>query len=777
MKRTISFLLALCLVLGTLPIADAASDLVSGSCGPNATYTLANGVLTISGSGPVNTRPWYNRYFSLDMSHTITQLVIQEGITALTSRAFDHCERLSQVEIADSVTHIGVYCFDNTPWLAAQTDDFVVVGDGVLLSYNGPDGAVTIPENVLSIAGGAFQGCAITSVTIGGHVKEVGDSAFADCERLGQVTIADTVGHFGASVFAGTPWLAAQTDDFVIVGDGVLVAYQGPGGTVTIPDNVRVISQHTFFKTEGISGVTIPATVVEIGTNAFQGGYISDGRQIRPVLTVHGALGSAAQTYTQTESAGEQYRFVPFGQEDGSLFNFIVTKGYFDTLFEDVERNSWYSAAVETVYSRGLMKGMSDVTFAPYGTFTLAETVTVAARVHDIYYYKQTDFSGGEPWYRTYADYAMDHGIMSQHYSDYSAPVTRAEFAKLLCAALPEDAFPPTQSSIIFSDVPTESHTYPSIMKLAQAGILGGRGEGKFEPDATITRAEVAAVLARIVKPSLRLSVCTGSAADGPQSLPIRENPVAAGLEDCYAIRADGSLVMWGRLETGADDAIIPFERAAVLMDNAAAVYTDGRSGVLAVDQNGTLWSVNSARFNEVIPGFTFDQERPLAPLKVMDDVAMAAMVQFHSVILKRDGSVWVQGFVSFGAHWLKGQGPYLVQVMDGAVEVGVTAYGGWAVTADQELWAWGLTPDKDAKPEKLMSGVAEAGDIGETFTALTQDGRLNRWVGDGGTAPDFLLDEVSICGPSWAIRTDGSLWADKVGYGSVSEDGPLAYI
>lgn len=291
------------------------------------------------------------------------------------------------------------------------------------------------------------------------------------------------------------------------MGDGVLVAYQGPGGAVTIPDTVRVITSHAFFETEGISEVTIPATVVEIGQQAFRGGYISDGKQIRPVLTVHGALGSAAQVYTQTESTIEQYRFVPFGQEDGSLFNFIVTTGYFDTLFQDVEPDGWYSAAVETVYRRGLMNGTSDVnaTFTPHGTFTLAEAVTVAARVRDIYYYEQTNFYNGNPWYRTYADYALAHGILSQQYSNYNCPATRAEFAKLLCAALPEDAFPPIQNNIIFFDVPTESHAYLSIMRLAQAGVLGGRAEGKFEPDATITRAEVAAVLARIVKPQLRL--------------------------------------------------------------------------------------------------------------------------------------------------------------------------------------------------------------------------------------------------------------------------------
>ena len=154
------------------------------------------------------------------------------------------------------------------------------------------------------------------------------------------------------------------------------------------------------------------------------------------------------------------------------------------------------------------MKGTSDInaTFDPHGTFTLAEAVTVAARVRDIYYDGQTNFHNGNPWYSAYVEYALAHGILSQQYSNYDSPASRAEFAKLLCEALPEDAFPSIRNNTTFSDVPPGAYAYSPIMRLAQAGVLGGRSEGKFEPDSTITRAEVAAVLARIVKPTLRLS-------------------------------------------------------------------------------------------------------------------------------------------------------------------------------------------------------------------------------------------------------------------------------
>lgn len=60
--------------------------------------------------------------------------------------------------------------------------------------------------------------------------------------------------------------------------------------------------------------------------------------------------------------------------------------------------------------------------------------------------------------------------------------------------------------------------------------------------------------------------------------------------------------------------------------------------------------------------------DTPPSDLPVLESPLAAG--QFHSVVLKRDGTVWVQGFGKFGAPWLGGM-PYLVQVMEDATWVG----------------------------------------------------------------------------------------------------------
>ena len=51
----------------------------------------------------------------------------------------------------------------------------MTISGGVLTAYNGGGGAVTIPSDVTSIGPGAFAGKAISSVSIPGSVKSIGD--------------------------------------------------------------------------------------------------------------------------------------------------------------------------------------------------------------------------------------------------------------------------------------------------------------------------------------------------------------------------------------------------------------------------------------------------------------------------------------------------------------------------------------------------------------------------------------------------------------------------
>lgn len=258
------------------------------------------------------------------------------------------------------------------------------------------------------------------------------------------------------------------------------------------------------------------------------------------------------------------------------------------------------------------------------------------------------------------------------------------------------------------------------------------------------------------------LCALPASAAQAPLELPVVKSPLAVGWQDCYAIRSDGTLITWGSQEFGGFSEDVPFEQARELMKNAAAVYTSGRGATLAIDKDGGLWAFNTSQFNDTVPGVDYQWERDeMKPVKIMDGVAMAAMDQFHSVILKQDGTLWVNGLGSFGAPWLHKTGYYLVKIMDNAIWTDLH----YAVTADHELWGWRMTGTDDQPPRKLTD--LEEGVVRASWAnlALTDQGNVYHWDVNSETGNiERLQSKLSMGTITWlrdklAIMEGGALW------------------
>lgn len=77
--------------------------------------------------------------------------------------------------------------------------------------------------------------------------------------------------------------------------------------------------------------------------------------------------------------------------------------------------------------------------------------------------------------------------------------VTRAEFAKMLIRALDLENGSATET---FADVDSDDWFAPYVSAAAQLEIINGRSATKFDPNATITRAEMATMIARALKVS-----------------------------------------------------------------------------------------------------------------------------------------------------------------------------------------------------------------------------------------------------------------------------------
>lgn len=198
---------------------------------------------------------------------------------------------------------------------------------------------------------------------------------------------------------------------------------------------------------------------------------------------------------------------LPAAAAESGFANFKKTAEYTEGLFPDVAAAQWYTESVAAVYELGLMKGNADGSFNVSGSISLAETVTLAARLHSIYHTGAAEFPAGDPWYRPYADYALENGLLKAECADYNAAATRSEFAAVLSRTLPASALPEinTVAENQIPDVKSSAENAAEIYRLYRAGILAGNdSRGTFTPAAPIQRSAVAAIVSRMAYRSLR---------------------------------------------------------------------------------------------------------------------------------------------------------------------------------------------------------------------------------------------------------------------------------
>ena len=156
------------------------------------------------------------------------------------------------------------------------------------------------------------------------------------------------------------------------------------------------------------------------------------------------------------------------------------SKDFIDT------RNHWAKDAIDFVSARGLVNGMSATIYAPNASTTRAQLWTILARQND------ADLAGGSIWYEKAQNWAKEKGI-----SDGANPngtINRAQMVTMLWRAMGQ---PAAGSAASFTDVPTDSYYAQAVAWAVENGITAGVGGGRFDPNATCTRAQIVTFLYR----------------------------------------------------------------------------------------------------------------------------------------------------------------------------------------------------------------------------------------------------------------------------------------
>ena len=149
-------------------------------------------------------------------------------------------------------------------------------------------------------------------------------------------------------------------------------------------------------------------------------------------------------------------------------------------------RNHWAKDAIDFVSARGLVNGMSATIYAPNASTTRAQLWTILARQND------ADLTGGATWFENAQNWAKAKGI-----SDGANPngtINRAQMVTMLWRAMGQ---PAAASGASFADVPTDSYYAQAVAWAIENGITAGVGGGRFDPNSTCTRGQIATFLWR----------------------------------------------------------------------------------------------------------------------------------------------------------------------------------------------------------------------------------------------------------------------------------------
>ncbi len=201
---------------------DSSAEVTSGTTG-ECTWTLDDTKVMISGNGAMAN---YRYSDSLPWGESITEVVIENGVTSIGNLAFHDCRAPTSITIPSSVTSIGNWAFEYCESLTS----------------------ITIPNSVIFIDGWAFYGCrSLTSITIPNSVIFMGEGAFSDCTSLTSITIPNSVTSIDICTFSHCTSLTS----------------------ITIPNSVKSIGNWAFEYCESLTSITIPNSVTSIGDQAF----------------------------------------------------------------------------------------------------------------------------------------------------------------------------------------------------------------------------------------------------------------------------------------------------------------------------------------------------------------------------------------------------------------------------------------------------------------------------------------------------------------------------
>lgn len=179
----------------------------------------------------------------------LTTIKLPDALAEISTGTFSLCTGLTSVALPSALSTIGSEAFYNCTGLISLHLPNLLTSIGDHAFFNCSNLAViAIPNTLESIGDDAFLNCSkLTSIYLPGTITHIGTGAFSNCTGLTSVIIPNSITALGSSVFSGCSSLAS----------------------VTLPDALTSIGYHSFSNCAKLKSMTLPPSVTTIDEGAF----------------------------------------------------------------------------------------------------------------------------------------------------------------------------------------------------------------------------------------------------------------------------------------------------------------------------------------------------------------------------------------------------------------------------------------------------------------------------------------------------------------------------
>lgn len=282
MKKLTKILSAIltAVMLLSLFAVPAVARAEGGVCGENLTWTLEDGVLTISGTGPMSNYLKYtaHSHFHADSEFDvlapwgtdITSVVIEDGVTTIGDFAFYNCQNIESIEIPASVKIIGDSAFFSAKLKTLVLPEGVEeVKDFAFYNCDLEIDEFRMPDSLKKIGDYAFQSY-MGMLEIGKNVEEIGREAF---QNNVVINIPDSVQRIGEDAFAKTSYYRDANNwrmDALYIGKWLIKVKENTDlEFFVVKRGTEHIADYAMANCKKFEDVILPKTLKTIGTEAL----------------------------------------------------------------------------------------------------------------------------------------------------------------------------------------------------------------------------------------------------------------------------------------------------------------------------------------------------------------------------------------------------------------------------------------------------------------------------------------------------------------------------